>query len=61
MIAGAKVIIDNQIFYTGINGTCNIPVALLDKCKSIKVECISFKTKELKTIESNSKIILEFR
>lgn len=61
MVAGAKVQIDHLTFYTNINGVCLVPKSILAKAKSIKIECISFKTKQLNISELNSKIILDNR
>ena len=61
MVAGAKVQIDHLIYYTNINGVCLVPKSIMAKAKSIKVECISFKTKQLSISEINSKIILDNR
>jgi len=61
LVAGAKVQIDNVIYYSSINGICLIPKSILANSKSIMVECISFKTKQIKTSELNSKIILDNR
>lgn len=63
MVAGAKIQLDNSnfVYYTGINGTCQIPKSILANAKSIKIECISFKTKKINISELNSKIILANR
>lgn len=62
-VIGAKIELvgTNYTYYTNLKGEVYIPSNLLKGSKGINVECISYKTKNLKNYEVNSKIILEFR
>lgn len=62
-IAGAKVQLagTDRIYYTNLKGQCFIPAAILKASKGITVECISYKTQTIKSFETFSKIVLEFR
>jgi hypothetical protein len=62
-ISGAKVELPGtgRVYYTNLKGQCYIPTTLLKASKEIVIECISYKSQTVKTFETNSKIILEFR
>jgi hypothetical protein len=62
-LAGVKIELlgTGRSYYTNLNGVCLIPQDLLKATKMVKVESISYKTKQLPVYDLNSKIILEFR
>jgi len=62
-ISGARIELPGtgRVYYTNLKGQCFIPSALMKASKEIVIEIISYKTQTVKTFETNSKIILEFR
>lgn len=62
-LSGAKIQLDgsNRTYYTNSKGYCQIPVHVLKSCRSLTVDCISYKSKNLYTFELNSIIVLDFR
>ncbi len=62
-VSGAKVelIGTGKIYYTNSMGECYIPIQVFKQCQFIKVDCVSYKPKVLKTYEIKSKIILDNR
>jgi predicted nucleotidyltransferase len=63
LLAGAKVELvgTGKTFYTNSKGQCYIPTELLNVCKTVKIDCISYKTISIKSIEVQNKIVLEER
>ena len=62
-LSGAKIELlgTGKVFYTNSKGECFVPLAQLQMAKSVKIECISYKPIQLKSLEIKTDIILEFR
>lgn len=62
-LSGAKIELlgTGKVFYTNSKGECFVPLAQLQLSKAIKIECISYKPIQLKSLEIKDNIILEFR
>lgn len=62
-IAGAAVELvgTGKVFYTNLNGDCEIPEALFLSAKSITINYISYKTSVVLPENTNTKVILTSR
>lgn len=62
-IAGAAIELvgTGKVFYTNLNGVCEIPEALFFSAKSITINYISYKTSVVLPQNSDTKVILTSR
>lgn len=62
-LSGAKIELlgTGKVFYTNSRGECFVPTFQLQMAKLVKIECISYKPIQVKSLEIKTDIILEFR
>jgi hypothetical protein len=63
LLTGARVDVigTGKTLYTNLKGECFISNELLSNCSGLEITCVSYRSVRLKSLDTDSEIVLEMR